>query len=86
MRAAVEDEKGTAHATLGDGAVAIACKTGTAQTGGGRWDHAWVAGYVPADKPRYVFVVVLEHAGNGDEAACPVAKRLLTRMEQLGLL
>ena len=86
MRAAVEDEKGTAHATLGGDSVSVACKTGTAETGGDRYDHAWVAGYAPADKPRYVFVVALEHAGNASEAACPVAKRLLTRMEQLGLL
>ena len=84
MRAAVEDDKGTAHAALAGGAVAVACKTGTAQTGGENWDHAWVAGYAPADKPRYAFVVVIQHAGNG--AACPVAKRLLLRMEQLGLL
>ncbi|MEA1950956.1 MAG: penicillin-binding transpeptidase domain-containing protein [Planctomycetota bacterium] len=86
MRAAVEHEKGTAHAILADGGVTVACKTGTAQTGGDRWDHAWVAGYAPADKPRYAFVVVIQHAGNGSEAACPVAKRLLIRMQQLGLL
>ena len=38
------------------------------------------------DKARYAFVVVIQHAGNAHEAACPVAKRLLLRMEQLGLL
>ena len=86
MRAAVEHEKGTAHATLAGNSVALACKTGTAQTGGDRWDHAWATGYAPADNPRYAFVVVIQHAGNGAEAACPVAKRLITRMEQLGLL
>ena len=86
LRRAVADEKGTAHATLTGTDAAIACKTGTAETGGGRWDHAWVAGYAPADNPRYVFVVVIQHAGNAAEAACPVANRLILRMEQLGLL
>ncbi|MBN2292699.1 MAG: hypothetical protein JXM70_09755 [Pirellulales bacterium] len=86
MRAAVEDEQGTAHATLSGVGVPVACKTGTAQTGGERWDHAWVAGYAPADKPLYAFVVAIEHAGNSSEAACPVAKRLIIRMQQLGLL
>lgn len=57
--------------------VAIAGKTGTAEIGGGRADHAWFAGYVPADRPRIAFVVVLEQAGSGGKVAGPVAKKFV---------
>ncbi|HVW03159.1 MAG TPA: penicillin-binding transpeptidase domain-containing protein, partial [Planctomycetaceae bacterium] len=58
---------------------AIAGKTGTAEVGG-KPDHAWFAGYVPADRPRYAFVVVLEHSGSGGKAAGPVARDLVKVM------
>lgn len=81
----VADRRGTAHGTVYLDSVAIAGKTGTAETGGGRAEHAWFAGYVPADTPKLAFVVVLEHAGDGATAAGPVAKRLAIRMRQLGM-
>ena len=59
---------------------------GTAEAGGGRPDHAWFAGYVPADQPRYAFAVVLEHAGAGGAAAGPVARKLIEAMLREGLL
>ena len=65
---------------------AIAGKTGTAETGEDRPSHAWFVGYAPADEPKVAFVVVLEHAGEAATAAGPVAKRLVLRMEQLGIL
>ena len=80
----VSDPDGTAHGTALLESVAVAGKTGTAETGEDRAEHAWFAGYAPADRPELAFVVVLEHAGNAAEAACPVAKRLVLRMEQLG--
>jgi penicillin-binding protein 2 len=82
----VADPKGTAHATVYIESIVIAGKTGTAETGGDRASHAWFAGYVPADTPKLAFVVVLEHAGEAALSAGPVAKRLVLRMEQLGLL
>ena len=66
--------------------MSIAGKTGTAVIGEGQPEHAWFAGYVPADRPRYAMVVVLERAGNAATAACPVAKRLVLRMLETGLL
>ena len=57
--------------------VAIAGKTGTAENGDDRADHAWFAGYVPADRPRIAFVVVLEQAGSGGKVAGPVAKKFV---------
>ncbi len=86
LRMAVESPLGTAYSTVFTSSVEVAAKTGTAQTGGGRSDHAWFAGYVPARKPRFAVVVVLEHSGAGGEMAGPVARRLILRMHQLGLL
>ena len=82
----VADPNGTAHATVYLESIAIAGKTGTAETGGDRPSHAWFAGYVPADEPKLAFVIVLEHAGDAATAAGPLAKRLVLRMDQLGML
>jgi penicillin-binding protein 2 len=84
LRRVVEDPGGTAYDTVRLPHLAIAGKTGTAETGGQQQDHAWFAGYVPADAPRYAFVVVLEHAGSGATAAGSVARNLVQRMQQLG--
>jgi penicillin-binding protein 2 len=86
LEATVSDPHGTAYATLYQEALPVAAKTGTAQIGGGRPEHAWLAGYAPADRPRVAFVVVLEQAGNAGPAVGPVAKRLLEQMRVLGLL
>ena len=86
MERAVGDPKGTAYGALTIESLAVAAKTGTASVGDGRRDHAWLAGYAPAEEPKFAFVVVLEHAGDAAAAAGPVAKLLLLRMRQLGLL
>ena len=80
----VADPKGTAYGSVRLDTVAVAGKTGTASAGEGRRDHAWFAGYVPADDPKLAFVIVLEHAGDGATAAGPVAKRLVMRMKRFG--
>jgi penicillin-binding protein 2 len=86
LKRVVNDPHGTGYGTVRVERLEIAGKTGTAQCGDGRAEHAWFAGYVPADNPRWAFVVALEHAGNADTAAGPVARRLVLRMQQLGLL
>ena len=73
----VTDPAGTAYDGEQDSAISWAGKTGTAETGLDRQEHAWFAGYTPVDSPRVAFVVVLEHAGNASETAVPVAKRLV---------
>jgi len=83
LQRVVSDPKGTGYGTVRLESIAIAGKTGTAQTGE-EGDHAWFAGYAPADNPKIVVVVALEHAGDGAEAAGPVAKRLVLRVQQLG--
>ena len=65
--------------------LSIAGKTGTAQSGREQSDHAWFAAYAPANSPRYVVVVSLEHAGNSSETAVPAARRIFVKMRQLGL-
>ena len=82
----VTDPSGSAHASVYLDGLSIAGKTGTAETGGGQPDHSWFAGYAPAESPRVAFVVVLEHGGGGAEAAGPVARRLVQRLEQRGFL
>ena len=81
----VADPRGTGkHVRLEQ--IEIAGKTGTAEVGGGRPDHAWFAGYAPADQPRVAFVVVLEHGGSGGQIAGPVARRLVEAMLATGTL
>ncbi len=83
---AVQDEGGTAYRSTRLDSIAIAGKTGTAEVGGGRPDHAWFAGYAPAGQPQVAFVVMLEHGGSGGSAAGPLARELVKRMQVLGLL
>ncbi len=40
-------------------------------------DHAWFVSYAPAEEPRIVVAVVLEHMGHGGSAAAPLAKRMI---------
>ncbi len=83
---AVADPTGTGYKTVRTGNIAIAGKSGTAQVGAGQADHAWFAGYAPADKPRIAFAVVLEHAGSGGKAAGPVARQLVEALLADGVL
>lgn len=83
---AVNDPGGTGFKTVRLDEVAIAGKTGTAEVGSDRPDHAWFAGYVPANRPRFAFVVMLEHGGAGGAAAGPIARRLVQAMQNHGLL
>jgi penicillin-binding protein 2 len=79
LKQCVAHPRGTGYKTVRLTETAIAGKTGTAEVGG-KPDHAWFAGYVPVDRPRYAFVVVLEHAGSGGKAAGPVARDLVRAM------
>jgi penicillin-binding protein 2 len=82
----VADRHGTGYKTVRLNEIMIAGKTGTAETGGGKPDHAWFAGYVPADRPKIAFVVVLENAGSGGHAAGPVARKFVQSMLAHGLI
>ncbi|HUQ69322.1 MAG TPA: penicillin-binding transpeptidase domain-containing protein [Planctomycetaceae bacterium] len=82
----VQDSHGTGYKTVRLDEVAIAGKTGTAEAGGGRPDHAWFAGYAPADHPRVAFAVVLEHGGSGGKTAGPIAREFVRSLLQTGLI
>ena len=80
LRRTVADPHGTAYDSARLPSLAIAGKTGTAQTAAA--DHAWFAGYAPADEPRVAIVVVLEHGGNASAggADCPGCRRPARRL------
>ena len=57
----------------------VAGKTGTAETGRQKDNHAWFVGYAPYDSPQYCFVILVEHtSGHGAEIAGPIAKELMS--------
>lgn len=62
-------------------------KTGTAETGwtrnGETMTHGWFAGYFPAEKPRYVCVVLAENGGYGSDSASPVFKEIAKKILDL---
>ena len=66
---------GTSGSIFGSFPIAVAGKTGTAQTGDGS-DHSWYASWAPAAHPRIVVVVLIEHGGFGAEAAAPAAREI----------
>jgi penicillin-binding protein 2 len=86
LQAVVEDPIGTGFKTVRLPGIHMAGKTGTAETSPGKPDHAWFTGYAPAENPKYVFVVALEHGGSGSKAAGPIARELVRSMMQRNLL
>lgn len=82
MRRAVSDGTGRSIETAG---LPIAGKTGTAQNPRGG-AHSWFIGFAPSDRPALAVAVLVEHAGFGSAAAAPVARDLLVKANELGLL
>jgi len=80
----VHHPRGTGYKTVRMKEITIAGKTGTAETNG--VDHAWFAGYVPAEQPRIAFVVVLQNGGSGGAAAGPVAHDFIKVLVDMGLV
>jgi penicillin-binding protein 2 len=90
MELVVSGEHGTARG-LAAQPVRIGGKTGTAQVirkqEGVKWQdlpweqrhHALFVGYAPAQDPRLVVVVVVEHGGDAASVAAPIAGRILAR-------
>ena len=75
MRSAVSRSDGTASA-LTMARLAIAAKTGTAQTGvRNEWMNSWVVGFWPYENPRFAFATLLEHAPAGTLAGASPAMR-----------
>jgi penicillin-binding protein 2 len=86
----VNAEEGTAYSER-LGHILVAGKTGTAQVGREAkieseveiegWDttqdHAWFAGYAPAEDPKIVVVALVVHGGTGADAAAPIVMKVI---------
>lgn len=69
---------GTAAAAFAGFPIAVAGKTGTAETAvHSRDNHAWFAAFAPAENPEIVVVVMIERGGSGSSSAAPVARKVL---------
>lgn len=56
----------------------VGCKTGTAEYGDPEnKTHAWFTVFAPVDNPEILVTVLLEGAGEGSQAAAPIAKEIL---------
>ncbi len=77
---------GSGYKSVRHSQIAIAGKTGTAEVGGDQPDHAWFAGYAPANDPQVAFVVLLENAGSGGQAAGPLARQTVDALLRRGFL
>ncbi|MCM8780387.1 MAG: penicillin-binding protein 2 [Candidatus Omnitrophica bacterium] len=79
----VKDPTGTAH-LLSELPVSVAGKTGTAQVKNDQ-PHAWFVFFLPFKEPKFVGCVFLENGGSG-QFSCMLAKQMIERMLQEGLL
>ncbi|HEY8745255.1 MAG TPA: penicillin-binding protein 2 [Chloroflexota bacterium] len=66
---------GTGSWAFRDFPIAVAGKTGTAQSGQAQ-PHAWFASFAPADKPEIAIVAMAEHAGEGADVAGPISRAI----------
>lgn len=92
LRGVVHDAHGTGYAMRGL-PVESAGKTGTAQVVAlaqgkkldsaeipeAHRDHAWFVGYAPADAPRIVVAVLVEHGGHGGAVAAPIVRAIIEK-------
>lgn len=80
IRAALRDvvarPNGTAYSAFQGFPLAVAGKTGTAESGQ-QTPHAWFVAIAPADEPQLVLVVMVEHGGEGSRTAAPIARQIL---------
>lgn len=66
--------------------IAVAGKTGTAQSGTDAPPHAWFTSFAPADDPRVAVAVVVENGGfegdvaSGGTTAAPIARQVLAAL------
>ncbi len=69
-------EDGTGRRAQIDG-VTVAGKTGTAEPSDKKRTHAWFVGFAPAEQPRVVVAVIVEHGGVGGRDAGPLARDVM---------
>ncbi len=84
LRNVVEDSTGTANALFIPELKSFG-KTGTAQAGGNRDDHAWFVGYTKSVNRKIAYCVFLENGGSSHNAVV-LAHELLLRMRGIGII
>jgi penicillin-binding protein A len=78
MTRVVESGTGTAAQIPG---VAIAGKTGTAETGRANENDTWFIAFAPADRPRVAVAVALSNQdGTGGSTAAPIARDIIAAL------
>lgn len=89
--AVVNEGGGTAYGSARLPGVEIAGKTGTVQVIGYSQrldaralpfkyrDHAWFTSFAPADDPKLVVAVFVEHGGGGSRVAAPIAQAIYAK-------
>lgn len=82
LRAAASESGGTSAPVFAGFPIAIAGKTGTAETSSGI-DQSWYAALAPYPNPKYVVVTTFEGGGFGAETAAPAARKILTALFDL---
>ena len=68
---------GTAETVFRTAPYSVCGKTGTAQTSGSGFPHAWFVAWAPAEEPEVIVVVLAEHSREGSEVAAPIVRRIL---------
>ncbi len=82
MEAVVRGGTGTRAQIPG---IAVAGKTGTAETGVSHRNSAWFIAFAPVDRPRVAVAVVLENqSGTGGATAAPIAKTIMQALLPVG--
>lgn len=79
MRQVVQADRGTARRRFLGLDIAVAGKTGTAESGAAT-PHSWFAGYTfegRQNKPDIAVVVLVEYQGEGSEWAAPIFRRVI---------
>jgi len=82
LQAAASDPDGIASKSLQTLQFEVAAMVGNAQAPHG--NHAWAAGYAPANEPELAFAVVIQRADDDGAAAGIVAGHLLREARRLG--
>jgi len=65
--------------------VIVAGKTGTAQNPRGK-AHGWFSCFAPSENPKVCVVVFVEYGGKGGVEASMIAKKVLEKTQEVGLL
>jgi penicillin-binding protein 2 len=79
MREVARNKRGTAYYTLGNFAIPVAAKTGTAESSAVE-PHAWFAGYSinnNPEKPDIAVTVLVDNQGEGSIWAAPILRRVM---------